>query len=214
MRVTTNLRIVTESRKYSLENQKFISETIKNDLKEGIIEPSSFPWCAQVLVVTGDNHKKRKCIDYSETINKYTLLDGNPLPNLQNLVNKVVQYSHFRTLNLKSAYHQVEISIEDRPYIAYEANGKLKQIKIISFVLTDAVPWFQRIMMKLNAIIVKEHLRKLITLLFGAIPKKNTMQTFSIRMRNLMPALKRMLQLLLKRSDDGHTIYCHANLLQ
>ena len=72
-----------------MANEKFIAETIKNDLKEGIIEPSSSSWRAQVLVVTGDNHKKRMCIDYSETINKYTLLDGYPLPNIQNLVNKV-----------------------------------------------------------------------------------------------------------------------------
>ena len=128
-----------------MANEKFIAETIKNDLKEGIIEPSSSPWRAQVLVVTGDNHKKRMCIDYSETINKYTLLDGYPLPNMQNLVNKVAQYSHFSTLDLKSAYHQVEIPIEDRPYTAFEANGKLYQSKRISFGLTNAVPWFQRI---------------------------------------------------------------------
>ena len=100
-------------------------------MKEGIIEPSSSPWRAQVLVVTGDNHKKRMCIDYSETINKYTLLDGYPLPNMQNLVNKVAQYSHFSTLDLKSAYHQVEIPIEDRLYTAFEADGKLYQSKRI-----------------------------------------------------------------------------------
>ena len=84
-------------------------------------------------------------INYSETINKYTLLDGYPLPNMQNLVNKVAQYFHFSTLDLKSAYHQVKISIEDRLYTAFEANGKLYQSKRILFGLTNAVPWFQRI---------------------------------------------------------------------
>ena len=64
---------------------------------------------------------------------------------MQNLVNKVVQYSHFSTLDLKIAYHQVEIPIEDRPYTAFEANEKLYQSKRISFGLTNAVPWFQRI---------------------------------------------------------------------
>ena len=89
--------IITKLRKDSLANEKFMAEIIKKDLKEGIIEPSSSPWRAQVLVLTGDNYKKRMCIDYSETINKYTLLDGYPLSNLQNLVNKVPQYSHFST---------------------------------------------------------------------------------------------------------------------
>ena len=137
--------IITKLRVHSLANEKFIAETRKNDLKEGIIEPSSSPWRAQVLVVTGDNHKKRMCIDYSETINKYTLLDGYSLPNMQNLVNKVAQYSYFSTLNLKTAYHPVEIPIEDRPYTAFKANVKLYQSKKILFCLTNTVPWFQRI---------------------------------------------------------------------
>ena len=87
--------------------------------------------------MTRDNHKKI-CIDYRETSNKYrpTLLDGYPLPNMQNFVNKVVQYSHFSTLDLKSAYHQVKIPIEDQPF---EANGKIYQSKRISFGLTNAV---------------------------------------------------------------------------
>ena len=49
--------IITKSCKHSLADEKFIAETIKNNLKEGIIEPSSSPWHAQVLVMTGDNHK-------------------------------------------------------------------------------------------------------------------------------------------------------------
>ena len=137
--------IITKSRKHSMANEKFIAETIKNDLRNGIIEPSTSPWRAQVLVTTGENHRKRMCIDYSETINKYTLLDGYPLPNMQSMVNKIAQYSHFSTLDLKSAYHQVEIPVEDRPYTAFEANGKLYQSKRLSFGLTNAVPWFQRI---------------------------------------------------------------------
>ena len=70
---------------------------------------------------------KKKCIDYSKTIIKYTLFIGHPLPNMHNLVKMVVQYSHFSTLDLKTAYHQVEIPIEDRPYTAFQANGKLYQ---------------------------------------------------------------------------------------
>ena len=65
------------------------------------------------------------CIDYSKTINKYALLDGYPLPNLQCMVNKIAQYSHFITVDLNTAYHQVEILEEDRPL----ANGKLYQSK-------------------------------------------------------------------------------------
>ena len=83
-----------------LPTEKFIAETIRNDLQNGVIEPSTSPWMAQVLVTTGENHRKRMSIDYSETINKFTLLDGYPLTNMQDLVNKVAQHFHFSTLDL------------------------------------------------------------------------------------------------------------------
>ena len=62
----------------------------------------------------------------------------------------MAQYSHFSTLDLKSADHQVEIPIEDLPYTAFEANGKLYQSKKISFGLTNAVPLFQLIIDDIN----------------------------------------------------------------
>ena len=47
-------------------------------LKEGIMEPSQSPWRAQILVVSPENHKKRLVVDYSQTINRFTLLDAYP----------------------------------------------------------------------------------------------------------------------------------------
>jgi len=35
--------------------------------------------------------KKRLCIDYSQTINKFTLLDGYPLPCMRDVVDKLAQ---------------------------------------------------------------------------------------------------------------------------
>ena len=91
--------IITKSQKHSAANKKFIAETIRNYLRNGVIELSTSLWRAQVLVTTGENHYKHMCIDYSETINKFILLDSYPLPNMQDLVNKVAQYSHFSTLD-------------------------------------------------------------------------------------------------------------------
>ena len=51
-------------------------------LKEGIIEPSNSPWQDQVVVTRNENHKKRLVIDYSQTINDFTMLDAYPLPIL------------------------------------------------------------------------------------------------------------------------------------
>ena len=67
--------IITESRNTNPENREYIKHELARLLREGIIEPSSSPWRAQVFVVRNKN-KPRMVIDYSETINRYTELDG------------------------------------------------------------------------------------------------------------------------------------------
>ena len=74
--------IITKSRRHSVADNRFISVETKRLLSEGIIERSNSPWRAQVVVTTNENHKKRMCIDYSQTVNKFTLLDGYPLPRM------------------------------------------------------------------------------------------------------------------------------------
>ncbi|XP_068231900.1 uncharacterized protein [Palaemon carinicauda] len=66
--------IAVKSRRYSQDDQLFVKDQISHLLSEGIIEPSISPWRAQVVVVKDplDRHKKRLCIDYSQTINQYT----------------------------------------------------------------------------------------------------------------------------------------------
>ena len=81
--------IATKSRRYSLSELQFIEFETQNLLKEGIIEKSSSPRRAQVLVTTSKHHKRRMVIDYSQTINKYTYLDEYPLPNMFDVVDKI-----------------------------------------------------------------------------------------------------------------------------
>lgn len=94
-------------------------------------------------------------VDYSQTINKYTLLDAYPLPRIDDLINKVSQYKAFSTVDLASAYHQVPILDSDKPYTAFEAAGELYQFTRIPFGVTNGVPAFQR---NIDSLIREEHL--------------------------------------------------------
>ena len=114
-------------------------------MNDDIIEFSKSPWRSQVLVVKTENHKRRMVQDYSQTINLFTHLDACPLPSTQGIVSKVACYSYFSTLDLKSAYHQIEIPEKDRIYTAFQAGENLYQYKRMPFGLTNAVPCFQRI---------------------------------------------------------------------
>ena len=88
-------------------------------LKDDPIEASSSPWHSQPFMVTPENHRKRMVIDYSQTINKFKLLDAHPLPRMQDVVNSFAQYSVYSTLDLPSAYHQVELPPSDRLYMVF-----------------------------------------------------------------------------------------------
>ena len=142
--------IACKSRRYSEEDLHFISNEVEKLLAEGTIEPSHSPWRAQVLVVQEtENHRKRLVVDYSRTVNKYTELDAYPLPNIEFLAQKVSQYRIFSTLDLKSAYHQLPILEHERPFTAFEANGRLFQFTSIPFGVTNGVSAFQREMDRL-----------------------------------------------------------------
>jgi len=73
--------------------------------------------------------KKTLVIDYSMTINRFTLSDPYPLPNIEELVNNVAQARYYSSLDLRSAYHQTPLLEEKKFYMAFEAGGELYQYK-------------------------------------------------------------------------------------
>ena len=60
-------------------------------LAEKIIEPRNSPWRAQVAITASENSKKRLCIDYSQTINRFTHLDAYPLPRIDDQINFIAE---------------------------------------------------------------------------------------------------------------------------
>ena len=139
-------QIAVKSRGHSIPDTKFIQSEISRMLKEGMIEPSQSPWRAQTLVVSSENHKKRLVVDYSQTINRFTLLDAYPLPRIEDTVNEIASYHVYSTLDLTSANHQVAIKPEEQKYTAFEDAGSLYQFCRIPFGVTNGVASFQRVM--------------------------------------------------------------------
>ena len=136
--------IATKSKRFNLEDQKFIRSEIKKLLDENIIEPSTSPWRPQVLIADDGRHKKRMVIHYSRTINKFTFLDAFPLPRIDDQVNMIANGKVFSTLDLKSVYYQIPICESDREYTAFEADGQLFQYTRLLFGVTNGVSMFQQ----------------------------------------------------------------------
>lgn len=149
--------IATKSRRFNYSDREFIKTEINRLMTEGIIESSTSPWRAQVVIARNPSQpdKRRLCIDYSQTINLYTELDAYPLPRIDEMINSLAQYRIFSTFDLKSAYHQISINDSDRKFTGFEANKRLYQFTRIPFGVTNGVAVFQR---QMDKIITEEHL--------------------------------------------------------
>ena len=96
-----------KSRKYTDDGVKLIEAETKKLLAYGITESSNSPWKAQVLLTTDERHKKRTVIDYSQTINRYTQLNGYPLPNINNMIKKILTVFSVQYDEPQECFHQI-----------------------------------------------------------------------------------------------------------
>ena len=102
--------IAVKSRRFNSEDHAFIQKEVDRLYSEGIIQPSTLPWRAQIVVIKNvENDKRRLCIDYSQTINLFTELDAYPLPKIEYVINELAMYRVFSTFDLRSAYHEIPI---------------------------------------------------------------------------------------------------------
>jgi hypothetical protein len=137
--------IATKSRRYSQEDLFFIDDEVERLLKEGIIESSKSPWRAQVVVTKDENHKKRMAIDYSQTINKFTILDAFRLPRIYELVNQIPSIES--SVQLIYALHTIKFPSK----MMKNRTQHLKLVVVfrrLPFGVTKGVACFQREMVR------------------------------------------------------------------
>ena len=114
-------------------------------LGEGVIEPSSSPWCSPILLVKKKDGSVRFCVDLRK-VNEVTLKDRYPLPNISECLDTLAGSKWFCTLDLTSGYWQVPLRKEDRPKTAFSVGGGLYQFTVMPFGLCNAPSTFERMM--------------------------------------------------------------------
>ncbi len=124
-----------------------VSQEVEEMLKLGVIEPSKSPYSSPVILVRKKDGGLRFCIDFRQ-LNKVTVFDAEPMPNIEEMFSKLAGHSYFSKLDLSKGYWQVPLDENSREYSAFEAPQGLFQFKVMPFGMVTAQATFCRLMRK------------------------------------------------------------------
>ncbi|GBG86031.1 hypothetical protein CBR_g40932 [Chara braunii] len=114
-------------------------------LEKGWIRRSSSPFGAPVLFVPKKEGELRMCIDY-RGLNAITVKNVEPLPRIDDLLDRVQGCRYFTKIDLKSGYHQIEVHPDDQYKTTFRTRYGHDKFIVMPFGLTNAPATFQRCM--------------------------------------------------------------------
>ena len=123
-----------------------INEEIDKMLEQGIIEPSYSDWLNPIVMIKKPNGEYRFCLDFRK-VNKITKKDLYPIPLMNEILDTLRSAKFISKIDLKSAYLQIPLEENSKPFTAFTAPGKgMYEFKRMPFGLTNAPATFQRLM--------------------------------------------------------------------
>ncbi|GBG76275.1 hypothetical protein CBR_g22023 [Chara braunii] len=124
-------------------------DELRRQLKEltekGWIRPSTSPYGAPVLFVPKKGGTLRMCIDY-RGLNAITVKNAEPLPRINDRLDRVQGCRYSTKIALKSGYHQIAIRPEDQHKTAFQTRYGLYEFVVMPFGLCNAPGTFQHAM--------------------------------------------------------------------
>ncbi|GBG66479.1 hypothetical protein CBR_g63062 [Chara braunii] len=124
-------------------------DELRRQLKEltekGWIRPSTSPFGSPVLFVPKKGGTLRMCIDY-KGLNDITVKNEEPLPRIDDLLDRVQGCKYYTKIDLKSGYHRIAIRPEDQHKTAFQTRYGLYEFVVMPFGLCNAPGTFQHAM--------------------------------------------------------------------
>ena len=131
--------------RYSPIQQAEIDKQVQEMLDQRLIEPSTSPYGAPVLLVKKPDGSWRFCVDY-RALNAITVKNGHPLPRIDDLLDKIQGAKYFTSMDLLQGFYQLPLIDSDKPKIAFITTSGHYQFRVVSMDLSNSPSIFQRVM--------------------------------------------------------------------
>lgn len=123
-----------------------IKELLESDIIEEVHEPSK--WISPIVPILKDNGELRLCVDMRRA-NMAIMRENHPLPSMEHLLPKIRKAEYFTKLDIKNAFHQVELHPNSRHITTFISSKGLYRYKRLMFGITCAPELFQKILEKM-----------------------------------------------------------------
>ena len=122
-----------------------LREEIARLQTDGTIRPSTSAFNSPVLCVKKPDGSLRLCIDLRK-LNEVIEVNDFPLPRIADILNSLGTAQVFSTLDLKSAFLQLELEESSKKYTAFSCEGTKYEFEKLPFGLRNSPAIFQSLM--------------------------------------------------------------------
>ena len=183
---TDDIPVKQQDRRVPPHLQPEVREELQKWLDSGVIVESFSPYASQIVVVKKKDGKLRICCDF-RPLNKKTIKDSFPLPNITESLESLGGAKFFSSLDLTQGYMQVALDENDRHKTAFRALGSLYEFTRLPFGLCNSPASFERLMTKVFGDL---HMHSLVIFLDDILLHANTVQEMFERLDTVLTRLK------------------------
>lgn len=130
-------------RRLALKEAEDLRVLLDQLIEKGIIRVSDSEYASPIVLVRKKNGELRLCIDFRE-LNKILVRDNYPLPNIEDLIDRLHDKMYFSSLDLKDGFYHIRMADDSVKYTAFITPfGQFEFVKM-PFGLKVAPSRFQR----------------------------------------------------------------------
>src|SRR6184192_2062110 len=135
------------NRRFAPIEMEEIQKSIKEEIEAGKIIEFDGPWCAPVVLAKKKDGSYRKCVAYNG-LNERTERESWPLPNVEELLERMAGHKWYSTCDGYSGYYAVRIKPEDIAKTMFRTPYGTYAYTVMPFGLKNAPHTYSRLTSK------------------------------------------------------------------